>query len=97
MIIDDADNPNTFLKPASASSSTSRNPDRPRRDALGAYIPKCAHGRIIFTTYSKAFGERLCMQGFVIEILPLDLGEACDLLRKRLLEGMPLVESPKLS
>ena len=94
MIIDNADNPNTFLKPSSASSSTSRNSDRSQRVTLGAYIPKCAHGRIVFTTNSKAFGERLSIQGFVIEIPPLDLDEACDLLLKRLFEDMQLAESP---
>ena len=73
MIVDNADNPNTFLNPASASSSTSRDPDRSHRVALGTYIPRCAHGRIVFTTNSKAFGERLSMQGFVIEVPPLDM------------------------
>lgn len=94
MVVDNADNPNTFLKLSSASPSTSRDPDRSQRVALGTYIPRCAHGRIVFTTNSKAFGERLSMQGFVIEIPPLDLHEACELLHKRLFEDMQLVESP---
>ena len=94
MIIDNADNPNTFFELSSASSSTSQNSDKSQRIALGTYVPKCAHGRIVFTTNSKAFGERLSMQGFVIEVPPLDLDEACDLLHKRLFDDMQLVESP---
>lgn len=65
-----------------ASSSTSQATDRSQRVAIGTYIPRCAHGRIVFTTNSRSFGERLSMQGFVIEIPPLDLHEACELLRK---------------
>ena len=34
------------------------------------------------------------MQGFVIEVPPLDLDEACDLLHTRLFKDMQLVESP---
>lgn len=94
MVVDNADNPDTFLKPSSASSSTLRDPDRSQRATLGTYIPRCAHGRIVFTTTSKAFGERLSMQGFVIEVPPLDIHEACELLHKRLFEDMQLVESP---
>ena len=94
MIVDNADNPNTFLNPSSASSNHSLNPDRSQRVALGTYIPRCAHGRILFTTNSKAFGEKLSMQGVVIEIPPLDLHEACELLHKRLFEDMQLSESP---
>ena len=70
MVIDNADNPGTFLKSPSASSSTSQVPDRSQRIALATYVPRCAHGRIVFTTTSKAVGERLSMQGFVIEIPP---------------------------
>lgn len=95
MIVDNVDNPNTFLNPASASSSTSQDPDRSQWVPLGTYIPRCAHGRIIFTTNSKAFGERLSMQGVVIEVPPLDLYEACQLLQKRLFEDMRLAESPQ--
>lgn len=94
MIVDNADNPNTFLSPSTESSSTSRDPDTSQRVALGTYIPRCDHGRIVFTTNSKAFGERLSMQGFVVEIPPLDLDEACELLHKRLFEDMQLAESP---
>ena len=94
MIIDNADNPNTFFEPSSTSSSTSQNSDKSQKIALGTYIPRCAHGRVVYTTNSKAFGERLSMQGFVIEVPPLDLDEACDLLHKRLFEDMQLVESP---
>ena len=94
MIIDNADNPNTFFEVSGASSSTSQNSDKSQRIALGTYVPKCAHGRIIFTTNSKAFAERLSMQRFVIEVPPLDLDEACDLLHKRLFDDMQLVESP---
>lgn len=94
MIVDNADNPNTFLSPSNESSSASRDPDRLQRVALGTYIPRCAHGRIVFTTNSKALGERLSMQGFVIEIPPSDLDEACELLHKRLFEDMQLAESP---
>lgn len=94
MIVDNADNPHTFLSPSNESSSVSRDPQRSQRVALGTYIPRCAHGRIVFTTNNKAFGERLSMQGFVIEIPPLDLDEACELLHKRLFEDMQLAESP---
>ena len=94
MIVDNADNPDTFLSPSTESSSTSRDPDTSQRVALGTYIPRCDHGRIVFTTNSKAFGERLSMQGFVIEIPLLDLDEACELLYKRLFEDMQLAESP---
>ena len=94
MIIDNADNSKTFFEPSSASSSTSRTSDKSQRISLGTYIPRCTHGRIIFTTNSKAFGEILSMQGFVIEVPPLNLDEACDLLHKRLFDDMQLVESP---
>jgi len=94
IIVDNADDLDTFLKPPSVSSSAFRDPHRSQRIALATYIPRCAHGRILFTTTSKAFGERLSMQGFVIEIPPLDLHEACELLRNRLFEDMQLAESP---
>lgn len=94
MIVDNADNPDTFLIPSNNSSNASREPDSSQGVTLGTYIPKCAHGRIVFTTNSKALGERLSMQGFVIEIPPLDLDEACELLHKRLFEDMQLAESP---
>ena len=94
MMVDNADNSDTYFKPSSTSSSTSQDPDRSQRVALGTYLPKCAHGRIMFTTKSKVLGERLSMQGFVIEIPPLDIPEACELLQKWLFDDMHLVESP---
>lgn len=94
MIVDNADNTNTFLSSSRDPSSISRDPDTPRGATLGTYIPRCTHGRIVFTTNSKALGERLSMQGFVIEIPPMDLHEACKLLHKRLFENMQLLESP---
>ncbi|MCJ1273174.1 hypothetical protein MMC21_000963 [Puttea exsequens] len=94
MVVDNADVPNTFIKPSSTSSSTSQDQHRSQRAALGTYIPRCAHGRIVFTTKSKSFGEIMSMQGCVIEIPPLCLPEACELLQKRLFEDMQLAESP---
>ena len=94
MVIDDAENPGRYLELPSASSSTTPDPDRSQRIALAKYIPRCPHGRIVFTTTSKVVGERLSMQGFVIEVPPLDLHEACELLQNRLFEDMQLIESP---
>ena len=94
MVVDNADNPDTFVKSSRASSSTSQDADRSQRVALSTYIPRCVHGRIVFTTNSKALGEKLSLQGSVIEIPPLDLNEACELLCKRLFEDMQLAESP---
>ena len=88
MVVDNADNPNTFLKSSSMSSNPSQGV------GLGTYIPRCLHGRVVFTTTSKAVGERLSMQGSVIEVSPLDLHEACELLERRLFEGMQLAERP---
>ena len=93
MIVDNADNPSTFLESSSASSSTARDPDRAHGVALGTYI-RCAHGRLVFTTNSQALGERLSMHGVVIEVPPLDLREACELLSKRPFEDVQLAGSP---
>ena len=92
MIVDNADNPDTFFKNSSVSPEISSS--RMHEIALGTYIPICLHGRIIFTTNNKALGEKLSMRGSVIEIPHLTLAEACQLLQTRLFDNTDSEESP---
>ena len=94
MVVDNADDPDTFFNPSTVSPGTSRDPNTSHKVALSAFIPRCAHGRIVFTTNNKALGERLSMHGLVIEIPHLDLPEACELLQERMFEDMGSEKSP---
>lgn len=94
MVVDNVDDPEAFFKPLPTTIEKPQTSYQSQNVPLGTYIPRCSHGRVGFTTNSKALGERLTMQGFVIEVPHLNLGEACALLQQRLFEDMDSVESP---
>lgn len=88
MIIDSADNFETFLNPSGddqlggpqvAKSAPSTG--------LGRYVPTCLHGKVLITTNNKSTAETLADQGRILEVHPMDKHYACTLLRKHLTEG----------
>ncbi|KAI9859462.1 MAG: hypothetical protein M1824_003803 [Vezdaea acicularis] len=94
MIIDNADNADTFSNTTQSSRNTEHNSKGPRRVPLIAYIPRCANGQILFTTNSKAVAGQLTTQGQMIEVLPMDQHDSLNLLRRHLDETIYLSVNP---
>ena len=56
----------------------------PLRVMLAHFIPKCPHGHVLYTTRSKAVGERLTDSGHVIETGSMDQQDSHELLRSHM-------------
>lgn len=91
MVIDNADNLDTFLRPLEGGqpdhSGSANSP--PLSIALGNYLPAPAHGKILYTTNNKLTGETLAAPGYHLEVNPMNENDACGLVRRLLNEGEP--------
>lgn len=88
MIIDSADNIQTFFDPSSDEQlgglkSTNSIPSL----GLSRYVPSCLHGKILITTNNKSTAGLLADRENVLEVHPMDKHNANTLLRKYLTEG----------
>ena len=68
----------------SGHQNASRQSQLPLRMMLAHYVPRCAHGQILFTTRSRAIGEKLTNLGHVIEVGPMENQDSYELLRKQI-------------
>jgi hypothetical protein len=95
MIVDNADNAQIFNSPAHSVSKTAYDTGGTRTVPLVMLFPRCAHGQILFTTKSRAVGGHLTMQSrHIIEVMPMNQQDSCDLLQKYLFESTDLTNPP---
>ena len=86
MVIDNADNIDTFLIPSDQLGGFRATESIPSA-GFDHYIPACLHGKVLITTNNKSAAELLADPGHVLVVPPMDKHFACTLLRKHLAEG----------
>lgn len=86
MIIDSADNSDTFTK-APENIQWHKNQHGHRitsSPGIGHYIPAPAHGKILFTTNNSSSAETLVQPEHIIHVRSMNLQDSCTLLRSQL-------------
>ncbi len=95
IVADNADNCDTFANPLMSSSKSSSFGKNFHRVPMATLIPRCAHGRVLFTTNSKVVASQLVApEGQMIEIPPMSQQEARELLQRQLDNTAPSSMSP---
>ena len=93
IIVDNADSINPFL-----DSAGHLDPDHQYklsiRVMLAHYVPRVSHGQTLYTTRSKAVGEKLSNAGHVIELGPMEDTDSRELLRSQMRNSSQSVKSP---
>ena len=89
IIVDSADNPETFYRPPSSKILADRSQhaaSHPSSIGLHHYIPRPPHGKLLLTTNNKSAAEQLIQPGHVLQVQSMDQANARALLRQRLPE-----------
>jgi hypothetical protein len=85
---DSVENPSRSSKPTNSSRNLRRVP-------ITTMIPRCSHGRVLFTTNSKIVASQtVAPEGHVIEIPPMSSQEARELLQRQLSDASTPSASP---
>ena len=95
MIVDNADNPEVFFSPPRGTqTSGGPHPDQ-GTELLAEFLPQSLNGSILITSRSRAVALRLVESpDFILEVRPMDEGDALTLLRKKLTS--PVDEPPAI-
>ena len=100
IVVDSVDTYDSVENPSRSSSKSTNSTRNMRRVPITNLIPRCSHGRVLFTTNSKIVASQtVAPEGHVLEIPPMSSQEAQELLQRQLSvastpsEGPPSYES----
>jgi hypothetical protein len=100
IVVDSVDTYDSVENPSRSSSKSTNSTRNMRRVPITNMIPRCSHGRVLFTTNSKIVASQtVAPEGHVLEIPPMSSQEAQELLQRQLSvastpsEGPPNYES----
>jgi len=85
MIVDSADTYDSVEKFSRSSSKSTNSSRNLRQVPMTTIIPRCSHGRLLFTTNSKIIANHMfAPEGHVLEIPPMSSPKARELLQRQL-------------
>ena len=95
MIVDNADNPEVFFSPPRGTQTSGGSHPDQGTELLAEFLPQSLNGSILITSRSRAVALRLVESpDFILEVRPMDEGDALTLLRKKLTS--PVDEPPAI-
>ena len=85
IVVDSADTYDSVENPSRSLSKPNNSSANLRRVPITTMIPRCPHGRVLFTTNSKIVASQMVApEGQILEIPPMSSEEARELLQRQL-------------